>query len=69
MIVTDKKSELLLKGSAEMLVNTIERLSGHALPVVNVDGANGKLPTDQAIVFATLDALKAIAPKLSGSES
>jgi hypothetical protein len=66
--IADTESDFLLNRSADLIADTIYEWSGVKLPRAEMNEANRELSSEQAIVFATLGALKKIAPDLSSSK-
>ena len=57
-VIADEKSEALLKRAAGQVRDTVNAWGNVHLPLAIVQAADGKLPTEQGIVFTTLDMLK-----------
>ena len=67
VIISAGKPDSLLEQSAVLIANVAKDWSGVALPSMTLNATNRELPADQSLVFATLDALKKLAPELAAS--
>ena len=67
VVVSKGEPEHILKLSTVPIVETLQRWTGVAPPAPRLIKTAAELPTENAIVFTTLDTLKAIAPDLVAS--
>jgi hypothetical protein len=68
VIIADKSSAPLLNHATALINDTVQLWCGLKLPCVVLNETDQQLPGEQAIVFATLDALKKTAPDLSSAK-
>jgi hypothetical protein len=67
VVVSKGEPESILQLSTQPITETIQRWTGVELPAPRLIKTVGALPVENAIVFTTLDTLKAVAPDLVAS--
>jgi hypothetical protein len=67
VVVADGESDSVLNRAAETIADTIKRWSGVELPSMRLNETSRELPTEPAIVLATLESLKKVAPEFVAS--